>query len=265
MKKLIHANLYLLLRKKEYWFSLFVMFAFVCITYLLEVKNSIGKDLFCLGGPSYHFVLNIWGEYISYFMIFFPILLGIFASFPAFDENKNKTVIFSIVRNNKKKVYFSKWIVSFIGGSSIMLAPLLLNIVLNVITFRNAGVHQEGVYHSEMYFLKRGYAFENWYKTHEIPYEILFVFAIALFAGICSMFSFAACNFIKHYKILTVLPIYIVFFISDALNFKSFNFQDYLLCPCLEGNFLPAIFVAVIMLVSSGFMINIFVDRMECW
>lgn len=263
MIKEVKANLYLLFKKREYWFAFFAMLIFCCISYLSEVKQNMGEDLFNIGRPSDHFVLADWRPYADYYTVFFPILLSVMTAFPIFDENRNKNGVFTVTRTSKKKLYYSKWIVSFLGGASIAFVPLMINIILNEITFYNASNHRFGMAKSRLYFLNRGYALENCYKENELLYEIGYVVLLAIFAGACCMLVFSLCHFVRKFKIFTILPLYVIFFVSNSLSISKFDLNDYLLCPLGDGDLVGMLIVTGVMMVVSGVIVKNILERME--
>jgi hypothetical protein len=263
MIKEVKANLYLLFKKKEYWLTFFSMLIFCCYTNVNEVMKNTGKDLFNIGRASDHFVLNYWLSYCDTYTIFFPILLGVMVGFPTFDENRNKNLVFSVARTTKKKMFFSKWIVSFLSGASVAFVPLMVNIILNEISFYKAVHHYYGMEKSSMAFCNQRDVLEFLYSQNELMYEIGYVVLVSVFAGACCMFVFSVCHFIRKFKIFTVLPLYVLFFVSNSLHISRFNLNDYLLCPLKKENLEGMLIVTGIMIVGSGVIVKKISERME--
>lgn len=240
--QVIKAQWYLTLQKKGFWFSFWVMLLINVISYLLNVWNGVGRDIFQMPRPTDYFPLAAWSGGISYITIFFPFLVVFPVAFISFDEELGKSSAFGILRSSYTLYYVAKAITAFLTGCVIIWLPFGLNILWNTITFRENTNGYEGMLNSQIYFTDTNIAFDKFYKLHPLGYEIVFVIMLGIFAGVCSLFAYCVCNYIKQYKIFCVLPVFVLFFVTRALDFRGLVFDNYISCP-LGRESVPSMFI----------------------
>lgn len=240
--QVIRAHWYLILQKKGFWFSFWIMLLLNVIIYLLNVWDGMGKDIFQMHRSTDYFSLAAWLGGISYIAVFFPFLVVFPVALVSFDEELGKSSAFGILRCSYVLYYAGKAITAFLTGCVIIWVPFGLNILWNTITFRGNVNGYEGMVNSQIYFLDTGVAFEEFYKLHPLGYEILFVVLLGMFAGVCSLFAYCVCNYVKQYKVFCVLPVFILFFVTRALDFRGLVLEDYMFCP-LGRECIPTMFI----------------------
>lgn len=250
----IKAQWYLILHKKGFWFSFWVMLLMNALSYLSNVRDGMGKDVFQMARPTDYFPLAAWGNLATYITILFPFLIVFPVAFHSFDEELGKSPAFGIIRSSYHLYYISKAIVAFMAGVVLIWIPFGLNIVWNVITFRENMNGYEGMLNSQMYFKNAGHAFAEFYALHPLGYEIVFTLSAGIFAGICSLFAYCASNYIKQYKIVCVIPVFLLFFVTRALDFDGMVFDDYISYP-LNKTCIPSMLIVEGLMAAVSFVL----------
>lgn len=264
LHKVIKAQWYLVLQKKGFWFSFWVMMLLNISCYLSNVRNGLGIDVFSMSRSTDYFSLMGWGGSISYITVFFPFLVVFPVAFISYDEELGKCSVFGIVRSSCFVYYVGKAVVAFLTGIVIIWIPFGLNILWNLITFKGNMNGYEGMLNSQIYFEKTGVAFEEFYKLHPLEYEILFIVIVGTFAGICSLFAYCVGNYIKKYKVFCTLPVYVLFFVTRALGFQGWILDDYISCPLAGSNsFSSMLIIEGIMIVISCILLGNYIKKKE--
>lgn len=266
MKKIfrvIKAQWYLVLQKKGFWFSFWMMMLLNVISYLSSVKNGMGMDVFQMTRATDYFSCMVWINEGTYITIFFPFLVVFPVAFISYDEELGKSSVFGIIRSSYSMYYVGKALVAFLTGGILIWIPMGLNIFWNTLTFRENMNGYEGMMNSQIYFNNTGVAFEQFYKLHPLGYEIMFIMVVGIFAGICSLFAYCVSNYIRQYKIFCILPVFILFFVTRALDFEGLIFDDYISCP-LRNECIPAMFVIEgLMVVGSCILLGRYIKKKE--
>lgn len=259
----IKAQWFLMLHKKGFWFSLWIMTWINVLSYLMNIYNESGKDVFQMARPGDYFSLAYWSNYIDYVVILFPFLIVFPAAFHSFDEELGKIPVFGIVRSSFHLYYCSKAIVAFIAGFVMICVPFGCNIFWNMITFRDNMNGHEGMWNSQMYFENTGYAFSELYSLHPFLYEMVFTILIGIFSGICSLFAYSLSIYIKKHKIVCVIPVYLLFFVSRSLGFEGLVLDNYITFP-ISRFCVPSMFIVEgLMTIISILMLKLYVNRKE--
>lgn len=259
----IRAQWYLVLHKKGFWFSFWFMLFINVLSYFVNVWDGIGKDVFQMVRPTDYFSLATWENFSTYITILFPFLIVFPVAFHSFDEEIGKSSVFGIIRSSRGIYYISKAIVAFMAGVVIIWIPFGLNIVWNIITFEENMNGYEGMLNSQMYFKNSGRAFAEFYALHPLKYEIVLMLLVGIFAGVCSLFAYCVSNYIKQYKIVCVIPVFLLFFVTRALGFDGLVFDDYISYP-INSVCVPSVFIVEgFMIVISFVLLNRYMNEKE--
>lgn len=236
MIKIVRAQWYQVIRKKGFWIAFWCFLLLSAGYFLIQLYENKGQDVYVMSKACNYFALMDIGVIGQYFNILFPILIAFPVALLSFDENIGKTGIYSEIRCSSYQFYFAKLIVSFFASFFVVAIPFLFNWIWITCTFPASTQTYEGTLNSAMYFGDSGYDFEVFYKLHPYLYELLFIVQLSIFAGICSMLAYSIGCYVKKYKIFIVLPIYIVYFVSNEIGIPHFSMDDYLQCPWEKGS-----------------------------
>ena len=261
--RITKAQGYFVLHKKSFWISFYIMLFFSVVGYLNVVRQGMQVDVYNMKRASDLFALHSYSEIIQYFILLFPLIISFPMAFSGFDEEQGKSATWGIVRSNRWLYFGSKCFVSFLAGAILILVPFGLNLLWNAITFMDNGNSWDGLIYSQLYFSDNEIDFENLYKLHPYGYRLYYLLHLSGFAGICSMFAYAVSNYIKKYKIFVVLPVYVVFFVSNQLQIEGFCMDDYLLSPLQKKDFCPMLIVEGVLLILSVIVMTNYIRKKE--
>lgn len=126
-----------MIRSLQYRVAFLISSVCVCLALFLEVWKSRGVDRFAVVSASE----AVCGYGLSYgwkiFSAIWPFLIVLACSTSYVSEKKNRCVSVILVRTNWKSYLRGKLVVSAIGSMSVVLIPLLLNMLLCYFIFPN--------------------------------------------------------------------------------------------------------------------------------
>lgn len=140
-----------MIRSLQYRVAFLISSVCVCLALFLEVWKSRGVDRFAVVSASE----AVCGYGLSYgwkiFSAIWPFLIVLACSTSYISEKKNRCVSVILVRTNWKSYLRGKLAVSAIGSMSVVLIPLLLNMLLCYFIFPNNLNLSWGAYEDNMY------------------------------------------------------------------------------------------------------------------
>ena len=240
----IQAQCYLMFQTKAFWISLGIVSIYCALTYLKLISMNIGMDISNITRSSEWFACFEYAPYADKFLYMFPIIVSMPLALHYFDEKENKSSIYSMYRTEKKVYYTGKLTACFIGGFLVQVVPLFWNILLNTLTIHNT---RESYYDQRDFFIQNVFSAEEGlanahlilpklFVTYPILYNILFSVQIGILAGICGIVAFVTAHIVKKYKLLILLPNYVLFWLSHRYGVKLFN-TDINNLIIIENNF----------------------------
>lgn len=254
--QMIKAQLYLALQRRGFWCSFAVLMGFNALCYLEDVKWALTGDALKTMRPTDYFSLAIWRDGLAIFPILFPILIVLPVAFYAGDEEKEELGIYSIARNGYACYYRAKLAAVWLSNAILMWVSFGIQILWNCLTFKNWNNGYEGNLYSEMYFLSKNILFLDCYQIYPLLHQIIYVFFLGIFAGICGLFAYSIAIYLQKYKILCLIPVYVLFFCSRALQITGFVMDDYLVWPEYTKQIEGAWLVAVMLLILSLILLH---------
>lgn len=168
------------------------------------------------------------GTISFYFMQLFPLLVTIPAGYIYADEHNSKEEIYISSKLNYKKYIFGKLIASFIVTAIVFSLPLIIEIILNSISFplsANGNLSNNGVYQPVYVESAQNYLLLDLFVVSPYVYAVITSLIFGCVAGILGTFTVAISFFIPKYKILLLLPVYILLYGVGMLNSVLPNVQ----------------------------------------
>lgn len=159
-----------------------------------------------------------------------PFLVVLACSTSYVSDKKNRCVSVILVRSNWKKYLRGKLAVAAIGSMSVVLIPLLLNMLLCYFIFPNNLNLTWGAYEDNMYevsllgenllysSVNPQYLFLKIYLKSPVLYQLLYFVIFGLFSGICGAFVMAISFIFSGNVMVLFLPIYIICVGTMQLN-----------------------------------------------
>lgn len=134
--KAVSAQIKLLFKRKSFILTLTFMMLYSIMVFIINCIKSFNNNIIEVKAAKYLFLgsdfLNL--PFILYSLIF-PIIAVLPFADSYFEERKNKTTEFCLMRLSGSTYYFSKMITVFFSGFIVNFVPLLTNMLLNFIAF----------------------------------------------------------------------------------------------------------------------------------
>lgn len=229
----------LLLKRQEFWITFLLMLLFSIAGFVASCIAFYGKDLSMLISGDQLFIGLSTNSFATVLQLMLPLIVGLPFCDSTFVEKQSGSLQIILPRfGSAKKYYLSKAIVAFASAFFVVFVPLLLNILLNTITFPATSLRDftnfasnDAWQHSE--FVRELALFPSLLVRHPQLYNIVANFLLACFSGMASVFVYACSFFIKKYRILVMAIFFFVYqgisLLSWTTGSKGFNiaFYDY--------------------------------------
>jgi len=240
---LIHATrmqISLMLNQLNFKLSFTIVMIYALLTYFIHLISYINIDVSVMLSSDALFIGNEDNPLFNLFIKVFPFIVVFPFAFSNILDREVNILPLLCTRMTKSHYYWSKLITSFIGGFLIILIPFLINLLLLKITFPNNNNSHFGPYNSLTYIqdltgsnvyvstVSTGLPFLKLYLYSPLLYNLFFTIMLALFAGILSMFALSFSLWIKKYKVILLIPIFLLFYLSDIADHLSYNLKYYI-------------------------------------
>lgn len=270
MYNILKCQCKLMFSKKSFWIGFFTVTCYALASYLIHIKGYYNKDLSQVLDRRELVCFHFFDSQLKYLDVLFPFLVVLPFSMSYFEDCDSKMLGFWLRRTGKKKYYTAKAMVSFLGSFLMIAIPFLANLILVWITFPGNGKLNDGPLYSEIFYLNVNDFYEPW-QTYWYPFLYLYIFYPFLYnclyillgsvlSGILGVVAYVASFFIKKYKLLLLLPIYLFFWALSMINMYTEGFEkelfDYVLCGNKLDNYLYFFCVLGILLVVSVVLIR---------
>lgn len=237
------AQINLMLKRTSFQISLAAMCLYSVLFFLINCIKEYGKLYIDVHAAKYLLLCGGLDNVFTFiFSIIFPIVVVIPFSDTFFEERKNKTTEFCLVRYSNNKYYFSKFLTVFISGFIIIFIPFILNYLLNFIAFplnstidyTNFSVAVSGIYNSGIntLVLFRNLFAQNMY-IYNFLHIILMSFTGAFIAVIVYQFSF----FYENSRIILICSFFVIYqlynIVLGGLGIDQFCIDNYMYASSL--------------------------------
>lgn len=226
------TELKIMLNRRTFKITFTIMMLMVVYAYLFYTFKYRGEDISKMISVEWLYIFSLESPVVNALMTIFPFVAIIPYGFSAFYDRQTHTdVLMDIRSNNKKKHLWNQYITCFISGFIVVTIPFLIGIFLNYITFKNTGWKAIDYYGFDNYsalltgeadyteaITKKGLSFLRLYMLSPVMYNIFYAIIAGILSGVCSMFNYALSLMVKRYKILILLPSYILLYILGYLK-----------------------------------------------
>lgn len=232
----------------------------VLVNYLTNVFQYRGRDLANMYQPMYLLTLASSNEhaYGFYFMQVFPLLAPAVAGFAYFDARSAGMELFWCARIGRRRYFASLSVAVFLTTFLMFTIPFLIEIVLNCLAFPLQAVGTPfnwSIYNPQYIALVLDYPLHQVYLFSPCLYAMLFTLLFGAAAGILAVFTVAVSTFRIKFKVLLLLPVFLLLYLPGVL-LPEINYFFYLqLFTWFGGNgaLWSALFLAVLA-VSIGLL-----------
>lgn len=232
----IKTQMKIISKQKIFILSIAIIYVFIVINFTKNLHDFYGYDITRLIHPMKMSLLNTYGKWGFYFMQYFPILLVFPASFSFLKDKDNGTEVYLRSKFGNGNYYYGKIIAVFIMTFIAFAFPLFFEYMLNIITFpvEAIGDRSNLPTFDPMYLEQvEKYWLSSLWKSNPYFYYIIF---IAMFSSVSASFAaftvgLSMTNIMK-YKILALIPAYLIMSLLNALESKvglTMNYTYYLM------------------------------------
>lgn len=258
-----------MLSKKNFWISFFIVTLYALASYLMNVKGYYNQDLSQFQDRRELVCFHECDRLIHYLKVLFPFLVVLPFSMSYFEDCERKMLGFWLRRTGKKKYYTAKAVVSFMGSFLMIAIPFFTNLLMIWFTFPENGNLYHGQIHSSLFYANVFheetqnylYPFISVYLYHPFLYNCIYILWMSILSGILGVVAYVSSFFIRKYKLLLLLPVYLFFWILSMLNQYIGNLElelfDYVTRgTVIHGNYIYFVVVLVILVVASVIFIK---------
>jgi hypothetical protein len=198
---------------------------------------------------------NIWPVFsnIYPFIVVFPF------GFSFIQDRDARVLAWHIRRSGQRRYFRSKLIVAFIGGFIVIAIPFLINMLLCYATFPhnyNSDLQYYSWLTGENVFRDTVFAhkpFPSLFAYSLFLYNIVFLTIFSCFSGLLSMFTMGCSFFIRRYKIMLLIPLFVIFqagsylsgviydYNNQSIRYFNTNLLDYISTDAFYGQSVPFI------------------------
>lgn len=229
----------LMLKRTSFKVSLSAMCLGSVLFFIINCIQEYGKLSFNVHAAKYMFLCGGLPSIINFiFSIIFPLVVVIPFSDTFFEERKNKTVEFCLIRYNNSAYYFSKLLAVFFSGFIIIFIPFVLNYLLNFIAFpldssidyTNISISNSGVYSTGINTLV---LFKNLFAKNMYIYNFLHILLMSVTGAFMAVIVYQFSFFYKSSRIILLCSFFVIYQLYNialsGTGLNSFCIINYML------------------------------------
>lgn len=266
----ICSQMNIMLQKKTAILAFYIILGLVFCNYIVNVLHYRGYDVNEMYQPVKLLLLseeNITVPFGTYFMQIYPILVVLPAGFSLAADRQLNTTTFLSARVGVKNYFIGKVIAAFFTAFIIFSVPLLLEVLLNYLSFPKGAMGNllnMNIYSDEYTNIVKHYPFYKIYVTHPYLYAIGWICLVGGTGGMLNVITIAISTFRIPYKVLLFLPVYFIlqgmYWIGDLFHMKLSHFFFLRMFPIYQSGYL--IFYGTIFIL---FLLANIIIGVRCW
>lgn len=219
MIKSIKAQISILLEKKIAIIMFVLMMIFVLVNYFFNVTKYEGTYTNVMIQPMRLLFLSSEESYSAslkfMFLQFYPVLVVLPAGFFYASDVNSKMEIYLAGRMGKRKYLLGKLVAVFAVTFLVFTIPFLIEMCLNCLAFpveANGNYSNAGIY-SDLYVESvESYLFLGSFIVSPYLYAFVSIIFFGVASGILTLFTLAVSMFFSKYKVLLLLPVYVLLY-----------------------------------------------------
>lgn len=275
--KAVFAQVKYLLKRKEAAITFIILFGMVISNFIRNVLEFQGMDVIEMFHPmkllllSYN-ITNYKADLTIMFTQLYPILVVLPAGFALAKEYQLGENVYMSARLGNKVYKSGKIVAAFLTTAIVFVAPLLMEFVLNCISFplNATGDLSNWPAYDEGYLkLVDNYFMSDLYKMNPYIYAIAGIMLFGLVSGLISAVTVVISFLIKvKYNIFLFLPSLVLLNLSLIITTDnapfSFRWYDYLLLfsePEKNNIFFVIVILIILIFVTAGVCVS---HRKDC-
>lgn len=226
MRRMLRFQLSRMVRCREYQAAMLLSSLIACGAFMVEIVTNSKVDRSAILSASEvacsYGISTGW----SIFSALWPFLVVLPFATSFVEDKKNQCVNAAVSRSSYETYLGSKVIASGLGSASVVFIPLLVNLLLCYIVFPHNHNFIYASYQGQMYAPvllgeNRLYASYSptyfllpFYLSNQFLYQLMYLFVLGAFSGLCSAAAMALSFRLFKSKILLFLPLYVITVIS---------------------------------------------------
>ena len=235
MLRSIKAQMGILFRRREYKFTMLILFVYACYVFVNMGRRNWGAEVSTMMDANQYVCFSIMDGNYSFFYIFFPFLVVLPYATSYVDDYKNQLLSVYVTRSSRTNYYVSKLISCFLGTTLVVAIPFFCNLILTNLFFPHnhftlAGNFQSPLFCSNLtgenniYFSDYlGLLFREVFLRSQLLYYFLYFMILSLFSGLMGAFVLSLSFLWRKSRLLLFLPMYLIAQLSINLNDLYFN------------------------------------------
>lgn len=235
----IKVQLLLMVNKKSFKLAFLMSYVFCMLSYITNLVVLSKVDISMMYSGNTLFVGNSYDRYWNIFCAIYPFLLVFPFSFSYIEDLSVNNMPYFKGRMKNKYYFLGKMITCFIGGFIIIFIPFLLNLLLCNITFPNNNNTFYGYYNTPNYYRtlvgsnvmintqQKGLIFLKLYLFSPFIYNLFYINILSIFTGLLSVVVLSFSFYLKKYKIILFIPVYLFFYLSKVVDNLSYHSKEY--------------------------------------
>lgn len=227
MKRIFLNQCLVIVKKRIFIITLGLLLALVFGNFIYNIYRYYGMEVSEMYSFAEIGILGFNNIVSFYFFKFFPFLLVLPAALSIATEQNNIIEVFWISRCGRRKYYLSKLIAVFTTTFICFFLPLLLEILLNSISFpMNAHGNLFGyeLYSKDYKNIEKYMLFQFYYKM-PVAYALIMSVFFSFVSGVFAVFTSAVACIYSKYKAYLLLPVYLLIYFLDIIGAWEENFK----------------------------------------
>ncbi len=213
------------------------IFGVVC--FAIKCFSCFGQDIINIPSAYQQFFANVRSNdsLTMIFSVAAPFLIAAAFSDSYVTEKQNQYLPICIIREGRKRYYFSKLITVFLCGACVVILPQILNFVLCLIAFplESTYLYTWDLWQADIYTVdmkNSWFLFKGLYVFSPYLYFLFFIIISGILAGIIAIISYQI-SFLVQNKLLVISFMFIFINLSNVL-FETYQIP-YNIINCMFG------------------------------
>ena len=204
---------------------LVALYVLIFINFFSNVIKYQGTDVSLMINPMRILFLSNddleAGKLNALFLQLYPLVvaLPVFSSY--FDDKHTGEIVFMASRMGKKKYFISKGIAAGLINFIVFTLPMLTEFLLNCISFpmsANGNSFMQPVYDQGYIDAAENYMMFDLFKVSPVTYAFVTILLFGILSAVLGMFVLAVSLYISRYKIILLVPVYILMYGIGMIN-----------------------------------------------
>lgn len=235
--KAVSAQIKLLFKRKSFILTLTFMMLYSITVFIINCIKNFNNNIVAVKAAKYLFLgSDFLNTPFMLYSLIFPIIAVLPYADSYFEERKNKTTEFCLMRLSGSTYYFSKMITVFFSGFIVNFVPLLTNMLLNFIAFpidSSIDATNFSYVYSHLFttVIETG-LFKDLFAGNMYLYNLLYLILASVSSGLIAVIVYQLSFFYNKSRILLNCSFFIIYsfinIIFGAVGLEEFCLENYI-------------------------------------